>query len=479
MVAVGRVRDMDFKSEETAAVRVGELFHQLPGGVCVSGSELQNRMVKRITENGTEHEAGLLYVVCDPVINLAELIRKHPDAAGFIATAKQTERIETKLPVLAVEEPDNAAKDLMMQVQPGAIATEAAKLLLAAENRSVENLLELLKPIVEAEFILQTEHGEEICTTNKALQFPEADSETAGIIHFMYGQEPAKIAAVRTDGLLLDRYCFEECTCALRGVLVSGNGRKEQVQEKVFLICEGQYGIAAECATRERKALLHNTEILYFAAKDGVSLLPWKNSIREFCISFGRIGLIGMYGTDIVMIYSKVDRYREMSRHCNALAEYLAVNRIPAVLVQGMHITPGGLTVRSFHEHLKQYLRDAETVFPCSGYVRITQLQLIRYVRNLMKERSFLTDHYRSMIDLLVSEGGSAEIIETLAVYILDKQMSAADTATSMYVHRNTIKYRMQKAEDVLGIEIGDPADMRELMTALVMYRIEKTGTEN
>ena len=76
------------------------------------------------------------------------------------------------------------------------------------------------------------------------------------------------------------------------------------------------------------------------------------------------------------------------------------------------------------------------------------------------------------MLECLTVASGDTDLCETLAVYYLDQKMSVTETASVMYVHRNTIKYRIQKAEDILGLDSGNVMDIAELVKALVIDRM-------
>ena len=78
---------------------------------------------------------------------------------------------------------------------------------------------------------------------------------------------------------------------------------------------------------------------------------------------------------------------------------------------------------------------------------------------------------YRSIIRTLV-DATDQEMVRTLAVYYIDEAMSVAETADKLFLHRNTVKYRLQKAEDVLEMNLSSAIGIRELITALGIDRL-------
>ena len=77
-----------------------------------------------------------------------------------------------------------------------------------------------------------------------------------------------------------------------------------------------------------------------------------------------------------------------------------------------------------------------------------------------------------SMLQPLIERRDGEEIIHTLQAYILDENSSTTRTAEALFVHKNTVKYRIQKAGDLLGFHIGDILQSRNLAYALAMQRM-------
>ncbi|WP_240626617.1 helix-turn-helix domain-containing protein, partial [Staphylococcus carnosus] len=58
------------------------------------------------------------------------------------------------------------------------------------------------------------------------------------------------------------------------------------------------------------------------------------------------------------------------------------------------------------------------------------------------------------------------ELKDTLKIY-MDYQCDITKTAKMMYIHRNTVKYRINKCEELLGFQIEDPLNSLNLRLAL------------
>ncbi|MGM0213597.1 PucR family transcriptional regulator [Enterococcus sp. AZ109] len=64
-----------------------------------------------------------------------------------------------------------------------------------------------------------------------------------------------------------------------------------------------------------------------------------------------------------------------------------------------------------------------------------------------------------------------AEMIETLAAYFLDYDESINQTAEALFLHNNTIKYRLKKAQEQLDVSFSHTSSRYLLVKSLIHYR--------
>ena len=63
-------------------------------------------------------------------------------------------------------------------------------------------------------------------------------------------------------------------------------------------------------------------------------------------------------------------------------------------------------------------------------------------------------------------------LLETLECYLLDARMHVTLTAEKMFLHKNTIKYRLQRIADRLGFVPGELPESMPLFTACALGRL-------
>ncbi len=84
-------------------------------------------------------------------------------------------------------------------------------------------------------------------------------------------------------------------------------------------------------------------------------------------------------------------------------------------------------------------------------------------------------DEVERCMDCLKGLWGDEEetsLSETLSVYLLDGDASAAKTANLLYVHKNTVKYRIQRITDILGHRPDKMPEGMEIYQAVAICRL-------
>ncbi|GAA3641096.1 PucR family transcriptional regulator [Microlunatus ginsengisoli] len=85
----------------------------------------------------------------------------------------------------------------------------------------------------------------------------------------------------------------------------------------------------------------------------------------------------------------------------------------------------------------------------------------------------------RVLGDVLAPDGEHAVLLETARVWLAEKGSTSA-AAARLFLHRNTVRYRLRRLEQLTGRDLADPAELAEIRVALECARIHpgRSGTE-
>jgi DNA-binding PucR family transcriptional regulator len=70
-----------------------------------------------------------------------------------------------------------------------------------------------------------------------------------------------------------------------------------------------------------------------------------------------------------------------------------------------------------------------------------------------------------------LSDAGG-DLLETVAAF-LDSGGSIEGTARALYVHANTVRYRLRKVHELVGLDMLQPRDAQVARTAIVLGRTQ------
>ena len=86
-------------------------------------------------------------------------------------------------------------------------------------------------------------------------------------------------------------------------------------------------------------------------------------------------------------------------------------------------------------------------------------------------------EDYKKYLDLLtpIVTQNSEELAETLSVFLLDANQSTSETSKLLFLHANTIQYRIRKIKELLKVELFDVSELLELSIALALKRMKES----
>lgn len=96
-------------------------------------------------------------------------------------------------------------------------------------------------------------------------------------------------------------------------------------------------------------------------------------------------------------------------------------------------------------------------------------MMLSQLCQEIMASRENLDQYLRTLSGL---RSANAELIPTMTTYLLDAGSSMAETARLMYVHLNTVKYRLRQVQELTGFSPTQLPGAYSLYIAAAINRI-------
>ena len=111
------------------------------------------------------------------------------------------------------------------------------------------------------------------------------------------------------------------------------------------------------------------------------------------------------------------------------------------------------------------------SILPANSLCRYSDLDLYYIFDDRRDRKGLITFAMRYLHPLLKVDATSFDAIETLRTY-LECGSSIKKTSELLYLHENTIKYRIRRLEEILGVDLHDQNNIIRLRNALIIFRM-------
>jgi DNA-binding PucR family transcriptional regulator len=224
-------------------------------------------------------------------------------------------------------------------------------------------------------------------------------------------------------------------------------------------------------------ASIHTMWIISLPAEKALSMKPDRDPrtllslIREELSPYCKTIIADIYSQDIVAF---TDNPPEALSLAEALGNSMAAFQAVLTICFNLKDTA---QVRRVYLQNKQALAAARALYPHKRVFTRQEIGFADECRNIIAGGEAAVQNRVSALDCL--DGGEGrqpgELIKTLSVYLLDSDGSLEICAQKMFLHRNTIKYRINQINGRLGFRLGDLPETMELYTAAAVRRILET----
>lgn len=195
-----------------------------------------------------------------------------------------------------------------------------------------------------------------------------------------------------------------------------------------------------------------------------------KKTIEDFVSVYRNIFLVDIFDETVVLF---ADRRREkIDGDLKKLLEEMAGKGLffRIVVSNTISTTRNVKDIYWVLQNNKQYI---SAVFQNKQIITEKEMQFVKQVQSTRAQRkslSALNENWQT----LFTEQREEDLVNTLEIYLLDADMNVARTAELMYVHKNTIKYRLKCVEEMLGHRVNHMPEVCDLYFAAMSNRLRK-----
>lgn len=180
-----------------------------------------------------------------------------------------------------------------------------------------------------------------------------------------------------------------------------------------------------------------------------------------------------IYGEEMVLFLNTPVSCQAAEQQLRDILETVCSEEPGATLVRCSNLQNTGAVREAFLCH-QEYLQDVKAIFPEKQLFCYGELEFARDCRSLMEQGEAAVERCMELLAPLHAGGEEADLRKTLAVYLLDGNSSVTTTAQILYLHKNTVKYRLQRIADLLGYRPNKMPECMKLYQAAAVYRLNR-----
>lgn len=135
---------------------------------------------------------------------------------------------------------------------------------------------------------------------------------------------------------------------------------------------------------------------------------------------------------------------------------------------------PNTAEARNIYKIYAESAADCRRIFPLHRVMSDAHLNLAHKCRKMMLTSPNYADIVISPIYHAKGKVNPQEMVDFLSSYLLDADMDVNLLSERLYLHRNTIKYRLNVLSNVFGIPVGSSPDTFYLMLVCAIRRLEQ-----
>lgn len=194
------------------------------------------------------------------------------------------------------------------------------------------------------------------------------------------------------------------------------------------------------------------------------------NSADECASHFCKTSFSDIYDGYLVLFMDGPETSTDADILADAITEQLPEGAIRTVFAN-LESTTG---VRQAFLANKESLADAKKILPYRSYFSGEELSFANDCREKITSGEDAVLKAIAPLNALHSKRYSEELELTLSIFLLDSDLSVALTAEKLFLHKNTVKYRLKCLSDCFGFTVGQMPASHRLFEAVAIKRLLK-----
>ena len=125
--------------------------------------------------------------------------------------------------------------------------------------------------------------------------------------------------------------------------------------------------------------------------------------------------------------------------------------------------------VRQMYQLVNQVGKKVHTIFPLRKLYTAAEIRSMKRAIDLSKQGEKMIEEYFSVIEPILHD---EESLKTLMTFLLDANGNFDDCGKILFIHKNTVKYRIKKISEMIGNDVTIYSEFYDVYMACMLYRL-------
>lgn len=204
---------------------------------------------------------------------------------------------------------------------------------------------------------------------------------------------------------------------------------------------------------------------------DGNQRLYCLRQLKQFLNERHKLVIADMYSSYIVALSddslfddTEISMAHEFSRD---LGKYDFM--VAGVICQGVENTT---QARNAFLIADEYLNTAHIIYPNKTIFSFGEVQFAKKCKDILDKGDAELKREMQCLDRLLLSPDKDVLLNTLCVYLLDAEANTQQTGQLLFLHKNTVKYRLNKIRATLNYDLTQMPESYALYQAAALYRL-------
>jgi DNA-binding PucR family transcriptional regulator len=126
-------------------------------------------------------------------------------------------------------------------------------------------------------------------------------------------------------------------------------------------------------------------------------------------------------------------------------------------------------SVRQMYQLVNQVGVKAHTIYPMRKLFTAAEVRSMKRAMDVSMQGEEMIEEHLSVIEPILRDHDS---LQTLITFLLDANASVERCAELLYIHKNTVKYRIKKISEQIGTDVTVYSEFYDVYMACMVYRL-------